>query len=287
MSLLRAILILCRVPTLFTIWSNCLAGWWLGGHRHESTLPFLLAGSSLLYLGGCFLNDAFDADFDREFRRTRPIPSGALSLKSVWRWGVALLVLGVLLLLLVGTIAAGLALGIVFCIICFNTFHRALNCSALFLGIARCLLYSIASLSAAQEVSGFSIWCGLALLAYVTGTGFFRRWVHKPAFVNYWPVLLLAVPLLLAAMMDAGEYRNNGLLLSAVLGLWVLRALRPTFWSPERNVSATVADLLSGIIFVDWLACADGPRELSFIFLGLFGAAALLQRGLPKAGIPN
>src|SRR5579864_3105449 len=101
MSFLRALLILCRVPGLCTIWSNCLAGWWLGGHRDESSLPFLLAGSSLLYLGCCFLNDAFDADFDREFRRTRPIPAGAFSLKAVWRWGLALLVLGVLVSLLV------------------------------------------------------------------------------------------------------------------------------------------------------------------------------------------
>ena len=246
----------------------------------------LLGGCSLLFLGGSFLNDAFDADFDKEFRRTRPIPSGAFSFKTVWRWGVALLAMGVLVLLLLGTFAAWLGLGIVFCIICFNTFHKALTFSPLFLGIARCLLYAIASLAVARVVSGWSLWCGLALMAYVTGTGFFMRWVHKPAFVNYWPVLLLASPIIMAAMMDAGEYRNNGLLLSAVFALWVLRALRPTFWSEERNVSSTVADLQSGIIFADWLACADAPREMSFIFLGLFGLAVLLQRGLPKTGIP-
>ena len=110
MSFLRALLILCRVPGLVTIWSNCLAGWWLGGHRDTSKVPVMLAGCSLLYLGGSFLNDAFDADFDKEFRRTRPIPAGSFSLKAVWRWGVALLAMGVLVLLLIGTFAAGLAL---------------------------------------------------------------------------------------------------------------------------------------------------------------------------------
>jgi 4-hydroxybenzoate polyprenyltransferase len=62
---LRALLALSRVSHLPTVWSNCLAGWWLGGHGNFAKLPLLFLGVSALYTGGMFLNDAFDADFDR------------------------------------------------------------------------------------------------------------------------------------------------------------------------------------------------------------------------------
>src|SRR5437870_4696749 len=69
---LRALLILGRVSNLPTVWSNCLSGWWLGGGRHAEKLPFLFLGAALLYVGGMFLNDAFDAVFDRQYRPERP-----------------------------------------------------------------------------------------------------------------------------------------------------------------------------------------------------------------------
>src|SRR5213075_1303788 len=83
MSFLRTFLILGRVSNLPTVWSNCLAGWWLGGGGNSGMLPFLFAGVTLLYLGGMFLNDAFDVEFDRQHREERPIPSGRISLATV------------------------------------------------------------------------------------------------------------------------------------------------------------------------------------------------------------
>src|SRR5215831_8695630 len=105
MSFLRTLLILGRVSTLPTVWSNCLAGWWLGGTGRFKTLPWLLFGGTFLYLGGAFLNDAFDADFDQEHRRTRPIPGGAIRLESVRRLGLVWLVLGWLSLLWLGQVS--------------------------------------------------------------------------------------------------------------------------------------------------------------------------------------
>src|SRR5436853_7428422 len=48
---LRALLILGRVSNLPTVWSNCLAGWWLGGDHRSDALPWLFSGASLLYTG--------------------------------------------------------------------------------------------------------------------------------------------------------------------------------------------------------------------------------------------
>src|ERR1035438_6002811 len=83
----RTLLVLGRVSNLPTVWSNCLAGWWLSGGGNFWKLPLLLLGMSALYTGGMFLNDAFDADFDQQRRAARPIPSGKVSAETVWHFG--------------------------------------------------------------------------------------------------------------------------------------------------------------------------------------------------------
>src|SRR5579863_9878663 len=99
---LRTCLVLGRVSNLPTVWSNCLAAWWLGGGGNLRKLFPLLLGATLLYLGGMFLNDAMDANFDSQHRRDRPIPSGIITAKSVWRMGIGLLIAGLVNLFLLG-----------------------------------------------------------------------------------------------------------------------------------------------------------------------------------------
>src|SRR5213083_701894 len=93
-SFVRTLLVLGRVSNLPTVWSNCLAGWWLGGGGNVEKLAYLLAGATSLYTGGMFLNDAFDVEFDRQYRKERPIPAGRIPLATVWRSGFALLASG-------------------------------------------------------------------------------------------------------------------------------------------------------------------------------------------------
>ena len=83
MPSLRTLLVLGRTSNLPTVWSNCLAAWWLGGGVQLGALAGVLLGTTLLYLGGMYLNDAFDAGFDAQYRRERPIPSGAISAGQV------------------------------------------------------------------------------------------------------------------------------------------------------------------------------------------------------------
>src|SRR5256885_13326506 len=90
MSLLRTLLILGRISNLPTVWSNCLAGWWLGGGGNSHKLPWLFCGVTLLYIGGMFLNDAFDADFDRAHRQGRPIPFAKNTLAAAFCLGALL-----------------------------------------------------------------------------------------------------------------------------------------------------------------------------------------------------
>ena len=96
---LRTLLLLGRVSNLPTVWSNCLAGWLLGGAGAFDTLAVLGVGATLLYWAGMFLNDALDVQFDHRHRPERPIPSGAIREGAVWQWGLSFLVLGFLAVL--------------------------------------------------------------------------------------------------------------------------------------------------------------------------------------------
>src|SRR5947208_1154584 len=106
----RALFVLGRVSNLPTVWSNCLAGWWLGGAGPLWKLLLLCFGTACLYIGGMFLNDAFDVEFDRQHRHERPIPSGAIDLEAVWKWSFGWMLLGLGSLVSLGARATLLAL---------------------------------------------------------------------------------------------------------------------------------------------------------------------------------
>ena len=71
------------------------------------------------------------------------------------------------------------------------------------------------------------------------------------------------------------------LCLALVLGLWILKSLKPLWMSSHRNLGQVVSHLLAGICLVDLLAVADVPKGIGLIFLGFFGLALLLQRFVP------
>jgi len=71
-------------------------------------------------------------------------------------------------------------------------------------------------------------------------------------------------------------------LLSAVLGLWIVRCLRHAFLVSDPNVGRAVGGLLAGIVLVDLLAVAGGQTIWTGLaFVLLFVAALLFQRFVP------
>src|SRR5579862_5479534 len=171
----RTLLILGRVSNLPTVWSNCLAGWWLGGGGTGRRFGLLCLGASCLYLAGMFLNDAFDAEFDRQHRQERPIPSGAISLSKVWGWGLGWLISGVLLTSLLGKTPMVLALVLCGCILLYDAIHKAITLSPVLMALCRLLLYLLGSAAGLHGVTGLAVWDGLALAAYVIGLSYLAR----------------------------------------------------------------------------------------------------------------
>ena len=279
----RTLLVLGRMSNLPTVWSNCLAGWLLGGGGNYWKLPFLLAGMSLLYTGGMFLNDAFDEEFDRRRRAERPIPSGKIPPALVWRYGFAQLGAGIFLLLFCGVVAAAGALFLALFILLYNFTHKFFTASPWLMGACRFWVYVIAGAAGSEGLNGWPIACGVALALYIVGLSYVARRETFRGPIPFWPLFLLAAPVLLALAMNSGMYRTAAIWISAVLTLWVARCVRNVFFGGEINIGWMVTNLLAGIVLVDWLAVAPQMPawNSAIVFLALFGLTKWFQMFVP------
>tara|TARA_R110002020_G_scaffold12114_8_gene44817 strand:- start:47 stop:964 length:918 start_codon:yes stop_codon:yes gene_type:complete len=91
-------------------WGVALAG---GAIGRWDLLLWLLLGSIAMRGAGCVYNDIVDRDLDRQVARTRsrPLASGAVSLKAAWIWLGILCLIGLLVWLQVNGTAKLVALG--------------------------------------------------------------------------------------------------------------------------------------------------------------------------------
>jgi len=228
-----------------------------------------------------FLNDAFDADFDRQHRPERPIPAGVLSSKTVWVAGFVWLAVGAALLFATSKITGCLGLLLAISIVVYDAVHKHTAFSPLLMALCRFWLYVVSGSIGVRGPTGWVVGDGVALAAYIVGLSYLARRESFSGPMRHWPLLFLAIPILLTLFRGVSGNSKDVLLLALVPGLWILRCLRSTLWSAERNSGRTVSGLLAGIVLVDWVAVADGPRELGFVFIALFLSALLFQRFVP------
>jgi hypothetical protein len=280
-SNLRTLLVLGRASNLPTVWSNCFAGWLLGGGGDWIKFLWLCVGATFLYIGGMFLNDAFDADFDRQHRRRRPIPSGIVTEKDVWLSGFIFLGFGAITLLWMGRATAILTLLLVVCILLYDAIHKMISVSPVLMAGCRFLLYLVAASAAVNGITGLATWSALALAAYIVGLSYLARKETSRGALQNWPCYFLAVPIILALIVNDAQFQRAAFMLSFLLAVWILWCLRHTFWKPQRNIGFTVSQLLAGIVLVDWLAVGAAIQPVSVIFIVLFFAALLFQQFIP------
>ncbi len=277
----RTLLLLGRVSNLPTVLSNCLAGWLLGGGgEHWGRFALLSTGGALLYVGGMFLNDAFDAEFDAQHRRERPIPRGAISEKTVWFIGFGLLAGGLVLLLPMGLMTAVLALLLATSILLYDAIHKMVAFSPVLMALCRFLLYLVAASAAVRGVTGLALWSALALACYIVGLSYLARKEATGLVIERWPHFLILVPVIVALVVNDGSSRSTALVLAAIFLLWTVRSLRGA-WAKPRNVPRAVSGLLAGIVWVDLLAVADESRPVICSFVVLFLVAIGFQRFVP------
>ena len=171
----RTLLVLGRTSNVPTVWSNCLAAWWLSGGGPPGRLFWVLAGSTLLYTGGMFLNDAFDAEFDRRHRPERPVPSGSIPLNEVWFYGVCWLILGLFCVVWINSTTAVLSLCLVVTILVYDAIHKLITFAPILMALCRFFLFLMASSAGYSGVTGLALWSAIVLAAYIIGLSYLAR----------------------------------------------------------------------------------------------------------------
>jgi len=230
-----------------------------------------------------YLNDAFDAEFDRARRSNRPIPQGLVSERFVWMAGLGLLLAGWLLVASLGKTPAVLGLVLIGSILLYDAVHKAVAVAPLLMALCRVLLIVLAASAGSAGVTGLSVWTSVALGCWVVGLSYLaRRESDQHAVIRFWPLIALGVPVILAQLVNPGETRWRAIGMSVLLMVWAWRCIRFTLArsGAPRNIGKTVSGLLAGICLVDLLAVTPG-FGLGLVFVVLFATALLFQRYVP------
>lgn len=282
-SRLRTLLVLGRVSNLPTVWSNCLAAWVLSGGGEWKKFALVLASGSSLYLGGMFLNDACDAEFDRRQRQDRPIPKGSISPGEVWAWGLALLLAGVLLAIPLGGRALGCALALLAAIVAYDLWHKRHPFTVGLMAGCRALLYLLAGIAAAGTISNHLMEAAAGLAAYILGISLLARHESSTNRPPKWPMLLLAMPVVPAALHASSDTFAATAIAVVLFAVWLAVALGP-LRSAKPQTGRAVGRLLAGIVLADGLQIFSIAPSWTYAMLlaVLLGFMLWLQRRIPS-----
>ena len=280
---LDTILRLGRVSNLPTVWTNALAGAVLAGGAPPAAILLAALALSLFYVGGMWLNDAFDAEIDAAERPSRPIPSGAASRATVFRTGYLMLVLGIILAAVLGLAAALIGLALAGTVVLYDATHKQTALAPVIMGVTRLLAYLLGAMAAGGitgGITGAALVGALGLLAYVVGLTYAAKQEAYDRLDRAWPLAVLAVPALLVLSKAPGSLL--ALLIAAALLAVFAFALHRLFRRARGDVPRAVVTLIAGISLYDAaLIAATGANGLALLAVAAFALTLLLQRVAP------
>ncbi|GMG84137.1 UbiA family prenyltransferase [Paralimibaculum aggregatum] len=277
---LTTFLKLGRLSNLPTVWSNALAGAVLaagaGAGTGAGTVALAALALTFFYVGGMWLNDAFDAEIDAAMRADRPIPLGEIPRETVFAGGGLFLVLGIGTAGLLGAEVALAGYALAGTVLLYDWLHKRTALAPVIMGATRFLSYALAAI-AAGGFGGDAALGAAGLFAYVIGLTYAAKQEAYDRIERAWPLAVLALPLLVAGWMAAGSGLALALLaaLVAVTGL----ALRRFFRRARGDVPKGVVTLIAGIALYDAVLLAGAGAPVA---AGLAAAAFLLTLALQR-----
>jgi hypothetical protein len=278
---LGTLLRLGRVSNLPTVWTNVVAATALaGGDPLAPQTGWVLVAMTLFYVGGMYLNDAFDRSIDERERPGRPIPSGEIAARAVFGAGFGMLALGAAVMAMHGLLAglAGLALALT--VVFYDMHHKGNAFSPILMGVCRALVYVGAGVIAAGTVPVAVLVGAGALLAHVVGLTYAAKQESLDRIERLWPLGVLALPLVIAlpAVPSDGAAVAAWVALAAA-NLVAVEQLRRR--ASPGAVPRAVSGLIAAICLVDALfVAAVSPVVVPFCWLGYVTTRAL-QRFVP------
>jgi hypothetical protein len=289
--MLGTFLHICRISHLPTAWTNVLAAWVLcGGQPWPLVQPLFLAlcAASLIYASGMILNDAADANWDKQHKPKRPIPSGKLSAKAAWSIGSGMMLAGAVLFLLAGASWIWVA-ALCAAILVYDLWHKAWAGSVIVMGLCRTLLYLTVGTVIHPEAWKLDLLYvpALALGIYIIGVTLTARAetaadspsVLKKMLVQYL-LLVPIVPLLgsFMAFQMGGKGQPPAGALLVLLFMFFISMVVSYMTQKKGSVADGVGWLLAGITAVDALAVASVNLYWGLAFMALVPLLKFGQR---------
>ena len=282
---LKTLLELGRISNLPTVWSNVLAGIVIaGGAIGLQSTSILIASLSLFYIGGMFLNDAFDTEFDIIERPERPIPSKKITQKIVFIIGFTLLFFGMFLLYIealttnVFNLNLILFLGMLLStfIIIYNKYHKNNPYSPLIMGLCRISIYFIVSAFFLSYFNTHIFEASIFLLSYLIGLTYLAKQENVGYLKNQWPLLFLIAPIIYGYTLIENCFSY------VALGIFIINifiALYFTYSEKNRSIKKSVTLLISGICIYDAiLIIHHGEVNLAILSLTFFVLTLFFQK---------
>jgi hypothetical protein len=278
-----------RVSNLPTVWTNVAAGVALSGAGFPVAVSAgLVLAFSLFYVGGMYLNDAFDRHIDARERPLRPIPSGTVPPATVFAIGFGLMAVGWLMLVVIGygpddgtrwrsPLVGALLAGT---IIVYNIWHKGNPLSPVIMGLCRMLVYVGAAVAVAPFLSAEVVVAALVALSYLIGLTYAAKQETLGRIGNAWPLAFLAVPVGYALW--AATSGIAAVLASVAFVGWLAWSMLFLLIPERLDVPRAVVSLIAGICLLDAVFIAHAGYDVLVPIAGsAFLLTVMLQRHIP------
>ena len=301
-TFVRQVLTLARISNLPTVWTNVSVAWAVNATASDSfkIMPefgglgffdfeifvFLITGASLVYAGGCTLNDAFDQEFDRVHNPTRPLSHGSISPQTVWILGFFELLVGAILLINLAGCEKNWVIALLISVIFYDYIHKKWIGGIVVMGTCRLFLWLTAASAGNNTELAPQTWIwGIALTAYIIGISLFARGESKKEeFSSRYSILLLfSSPLLaLAFLIYWNQLDPIRVFLCNATGLliaWIAFSSIILMKEEKKGaIGSGVSRLLAGICALDATAVSLYVPILIAPVLCCLSIAVLLQK---------
>jgi len=281
----KTLLSLGRVSNLPTVWSNTLAGVVLAGVSpvNWNMLPLLLA-MSMAYVGGMFLNDAFDRKIDARERPERPIPSGQIKAAEVFSAGFTLLAGAIIFSFITALSWSGaygktvvMAFALTGAIVLYDSWHKDNKFSPVIMGACRMLVYLVAAYAASANPNVPVFWGALVILAYLIGLTFVAKQENTGQLSTLWPLAFLLVPIAFGAYLGSSDLQV--LIPLALFAAWVAYCVYLIRRSGSGDIPKAVTGMIAGISLVDAIfIAATSSLAIATFAIAAFALTLYLQR---------
>lgn len=275
--IIKTLFELGRISNILTVISNIILGCYLAGNEKISHLIYFSAGGSLLYLGGMYLNDYFDYNWDVKNNSSRPIPSGYIRRASVLVLAIIQILAGISLFIysqdifnLKATLSLLILVGF---ILWYNLDHKENTYSPLLMSLCRVTLILTSFLYVSFDVNYELIAYLITYFLYTCALTYIAKYEHttKENFKFFFRLTLFIPYIFLIPILN-----ESVTILAWISSLgWSVYIVRNFSFNP---IGYSVTSLIAGMILLDGIFLASFGYSFYLLALFMFFSTIAFQK---------